>query len=239
MKFAVRLVLGLLVLMLCGCATVQLNVTVRPDGTGVQETIVALDRQAYALMMSEGEDPLEEMQAEWESQGAKVTRYEESGKVGVRGITETENVGYFTWDTNIWQGRFDRKPGLFWTDYQLDLNSNLDLPQFKDEEAAMFTSQMQFQVTVTLPAEIANHNGELDATGRKVTWNLVPGTKENMVLKTRQYNWGRIAIIGLAILVSVGGAVLRQQQKKAAYQAMYPPPGGYAAPGQQPPPPNS
>lgn len=209
------LVLALLVFFLAGCATVRLNVTVLPDGTGEQETILALDKQAYALMLSGGTDPLADVKADWEKSGIQVSRYDQDGKIGIRGFRQIKNVGFFTWENQVWSGRFDRKPSLFWTDYQFDLDTNLDGPEFHDKDAAMFISQMDWQVNVSLPVEVAEHNGQADATRHKVTWNLIPGSKDHLTLRTREYLWGRIGLVGVALVIVLGSVMFKRRTGSA------------------------
>lgn len=187
-----------------GCAKIELNLRVNPDGTGEKETVVALNTEALALIGMGGQDPLAALQAELKAKDpdAVLTRFQEGDKVGFRAVTPFSS-GQLPLENQVWKGQFAVEEHLFWRDYALDLDTDLRL-NGEGQEFAPFLPGLEVNVSVALPVELAEHNGAPDASGQKVTWSLVPGTKDHLHLKARQYFVGRIAVslAGLAALVA-------------------------------------
>lgn len=215
MKSLLRLLTAAInILLLTGCATVQLNLRVAPDGTGEKEMILAFDRDVLALMSAAGSDPLQEAQAELEQDPSVViTRYEQGVRIGLRAVTPFTGSTQFADDA--WSGSFTVKDSLFWRNYQLALDADLNLGGRSISSTAL--SQVDFGVSVDLPARASAHNGQADQTGRKVNWTLIPGRKEHLTLQARQYHLDRMATAGAALLfvLVLGGFLLFQKRPSA------------------------
>lgn len=217
-KLFVLLAISLVGIVLAGCMTAQVTVRVRPDGTGEQETILAFDKDVYALMMSSGgQDPLKESTDNFTKQGAQVSRYEKDNRVGIRAVKTIPNLSYITWSEQGWNGRFDVTRSLFWKDYSLDLD--VDMTSDFPPEAMAFAGQADIGVSVELPTSIKEHNGQASSDLHQVKWSLIPGRNEHIMLRARQYLWGRIAVAGAVVLVIVAAVVMRRRRPPTAQPA--------------------
>ncbi|MFB5085441.1 LppM family (lipo)protein [Symbiobacterium thermophilum] len=212
---ALTLVLLLAAAALAGCVRLELNLRVNPDGTGEKEIIAAIDREFLAVAAAmRARDPLVRLEAELrEDPKATVTRYQLGDMVGFRAVAPFRNELILNDET--WKGHFLIRDRIFWRDYTLDLETLLDMAEL-DAVAASFDSPVDFRVSVELPARIGETNGELDPSGRKVTWTLIPGRRDHLVLTARQYLYGRIAAAGAAALAAAVGLAfgIRRGQRR-------------------------
>jgi len=191
-----------------GCAKIELNLRVNPDGTGEKETIVALSTDALAFIGMGGQDPLARLQAEMQAKNpnAVITRYEEGDKVGFKAVSPFK-ADRVVLDNEVWTGYFAVEERLFWRDYVLDMSTNLSYDG-EEREFARFLPGVAVNVSVALPVQVKEHNGALDGSGQKVTWSLIPGTRDHLTLKARQYFVGRIALGAAGLVSLIAGAVL-------------------------------
>lgn len=207
-KFLPAFLCLVLLLAASGCAKIELNLRVNPDGTGEKETVVALNTDALAFAGMGGQDPLAALHAQMQAKNPNtvITRYQEGDKVGFKAVAPFE-AGRIVLDTEVWTGQFAVEERLFWRDYVLDMNTDLSF----DEEAREFARLLpglEVNVSVALPVKVQEHNGALDGSGQKVTWSLVPGTKDHLTLQARQYFVGRIAAVAAGVAALLTGLVL-------------------------------
>lgn len=209
-----------LVGVLAGCVRVELNLRVKPDGTGEREVIVAADRDVLLLAAAvDGQDPLAQVEADMRSDpAAVVTRYQQGDLVGLRSVAPMERRLVFT-DESV-NGEFRIDDRFFWRDYTLDLKTYVDAGDLGDLAApyAPYLSVIDAVVSVELPTEVRETNGQLDASGRKVVWHLMPERQEHLTLKARQYLWDRIAITcasaGATVLAAAAGLIVAARRKQ-------------------------
>lgn len=214
------LAVGLTLIFLTGCATVQLNVRVNSDGTGEKEMLFAMDKEMLSLASSDGTDPLAALQDELKQEpDVTITRYEEGDRVGFKAVAPFN--GSATLDDKAWKGSFTTKDSLFWRDYKLDLDADLNMEELEnDPMASAILSKVDFGVTFELPTKVSEHNGQVDASGKKVTWKLVPGRKDHLTLQAREYHTGRLVGAGVGVLLILGGGgLLIARRKKASSTA--------------------
>lgn len=197
-----RLVLTLLplLLLLAGCATVQLNVRVAPDGTGEKETILTIERDILALAAAAGHDPLGEAQARL-GEGVQVTRHEIGTQVGFRAVQPFK--GSLELKDEPWQGTFTQRDFFFYRDYELALNA--DLGSWDGDLTPLVLSQVDFSVSFEVPGRVEAHNGQADPSGNRVTWHLVPGRKEHLMLRARHFHADRLVAAGAGLVLLAGG----------------------------------
>lgn len=198
-----RLLLTLLplLLLLAGCATVQLNVRVAPDGTGEKETILTIERDILALAAAAGRDPLAEAQARL-GEGVEITRHEIGTQVGFRAVQPFRGSLEFREEGEPWQGSLVRRDFFLFTDYELALDADLN---FGGDPTPLVFSQVDFRVSLEVPGRVEAHNGQADPSGSRVTWHLVPGRREHLMLRARQFHADRIAAAGGGIVLLLGG----------------------------------
>lgn len=169
--------------------------------------IVLLDRELLVLTAAvDGSDPLAEIEANMRNDPtAVVTDYQQGQMVGLRSVSPF--AGSLSVDNEVWNGEFLIQDRFFWRDYTLDLDAFLDTGEV-DEMAAPYLSMIDFVVSVDLPTEIADANGQIDASGKKVTWNLVPARRHHLTLTARQYLYGRIGAVGAVLLAAIIGLIV-------------------------------
>lgn len=194
------LILPPLLLLLTGCATLQLNVRVAPDGTGEKEMVLTIDRDILALAAAAGRDPLNEAQARL-GEGFQITRHEIGREVGFKAVQPFRGSLELTEDP--WQGTFTQRNSFFFREYELALDADLNFGD--DDLTPMLLSQVDVSVSVEVPGRVEAHNGQADSSGNRITWNLVPGRKEHLTLRARQYHADRLVAAAGGLLLLAGG----------------------------------
>lgn len=214
-KFLALILTLLTVLMITGCAKIELNLRVKPNGSAEKEMVFAIDKQALALMSTSGQDPLQQMmdEAKQKNPDIVISRYQEGNMLGFRAMGPMGKKESL--DSDAWKGEFEMKDYFFYRQYRLNLDTYLDMSDVK--EAAAFLNQVDYNVSVELPAKVGSHNGQADSTGKKVTWTLVPNRKDHLTLQANEIVWSRVGIGGGALILLLLALGAAGRKRKPVY----------------------
>ncbi|WP_025274063.1 LppM family (lipo)protein [Haloglycomyces albus] len=95
----------------------------------------------------------------------------------------------------------------------------------KHDSTATLPPGLNYQVAVTFPANVAEHNGTLE--GRTVTWVLEPGQEYRLHARAVQFDGGRITLIALSLSIAVLGALWAWQLHRLSRYSLRKPGQGF------------
>jgi hypothetical protein len=210
-----------LALVLSGCATFRVTTTIKEDGSGANQFIIAVDSSLYAS------SSFDDLRRQAQQAGGTVENWSEGNRRGVR-VTypfkdldemrqqlQGQEGGSGVFDVRVKQG------GLL-INRTFDADIVVDTTKFASAAGgnlgtnASALQAMDFSYAIVLPGKITSHNGEL-IEENQVRWRLSAGSGQAYALKasSETQNVAGLLIVGgcgafllFAVVVVVGGVMV-------------------------------
>ncbi|TBL80828.1 LppM family (lipo)protein [Paenibacillus thalictri] len=242
-KLLMGFIAVVLLCLLSGCVKGDFHVTVNADSSADLEYKLGMNG-ALAGLMSAGKDaqePIQQIKQGFEKQGFTVTQYREGEYVGVIAKKHQNNVNELTSvgpmndiNASFAKGdnsmKVDVQKGLLYNTYSY--KGVMDLGSMKpDTNDAMgiqkaLLSQIDLKFTLTLPIAAEEQNAtRLLGDQKTYQWDLVPGSKNEIILKAKVFNVTNviiIVVIFVVVLLMIAFAMLRKRKRPLRYQEALP-----------------
>jgi len=223
MKLAILVFLCFM--LLTGCIEARLHITVNRDGSADVEYKMGLD-STLAAISPEEQSPFKDVEMSLRNEEYIISPYNENGYAGIIARKHIEDLSELR--TNIGMGfnsqgggeenpfntiNFSVDNGFFYDTYTVDgyVDFTDILPEGQDEdefsrkitEAFLSKAKVDFVLTLPIEPEMDNATSKADSN-KTLIWNLVPGKKNDILLKVKVWNVVNIAItIGAVILLII------------------------------------
>lgn len=210
-------------LLLAGCAQIEISTTVKPDGSGTRRLIVAVDETTYELATLTGGDPFAEIRRQAQAAGAVVSPWQRPGWKGIAVSVDFDDLNALNSDlgvTGFEQVNMQRSGSPLQPTYEFQ--AHIDLNQLADRNLSDigFGSTPDIIYILTMPGEIIKHNaGEVWAKNT-VAWRFrAVGGGVYDLQATSRVDYSRYlpaaiaAVVGLAalaLIVGIGVWVIRR-----------------------------
>jgi len=227
-KWSLLAVIILSLLLLSGCAEVECHLTINKDSSADVQYKFGINSGLLGLLSSEGENPLDTMRRDAESQGYKVVNYSNDQITGIiaskhfKTLEEATNIEkLFINDDNQVNIKGETplriEKGFFKDRYYLD--GHIDLTDMKEKPedeleglGNAMLSQIKMRFILTLPYKATNHNASsVKDDGRTLEWQLIPGMDNKIQVDVEVPNIRNIILCvggGILILIVVGAAII-------------------------------
>jgi len=172
--------LGVLLLILSGCTSFEVETRLNADGSGTRRVSVAVDERAYQVFRQQQVDPLTQLRDLAEEMGARVEPYQATGKVGLRVAMEFGTLDELMGASDATaaeQISIEQEEGIFSTLYRYE--ARLDSSQFDVTTLLEMGPQLggvELRYVLQLPGSILEHNAT-ERHGNQLTWVLDPVTR--------------------------------------------------------------
>lgn len=237
-KWCLIAVLILSLVLLSGCVEVEYHLKINKDASADLQYKFGMNNGLLGLVSSEGENPIEEMRHEAESQGYKVTNYSNEQITGIiaskhfKTLKEVPGFEDLLRKSDSQANIKGETPlviekGFFKDRYHLD--GHIDLTDMKGNSeddleglGNAMLSQVKMRFILTLPYKPTNHNASLVRDdGRTLEWQLIPGQDNKLQMDVVVPNVRNIAlcVVGAVLLlagVSVAIIISRNKKKPSA-----------------------
>jgi hypothetical protein len=217
-----------LVTLLSGCVQGDFHITVNKNGSADLDYKIGMKSQLVGLMMSGNgkQDPTAEMKTSFEKDGFTVSQYRDGDYIGVSAKKHVENlkdIGNSLPSQNmlnqIQKGQvsdklnFTEDKGLFFTTYRY--TGSIDMTNMKPDDKdtmgiqQMMLKQIDLKLTLTLPVQADAQNASRVLPDQQTyQWDLIPGTKGDIMLQAKVPNVTNIVISGVLLLIVIVAAVI-------------------------------
>ena len=208
-----------LAVLLTGCVRTELGIALYKDETGIITTSVAIEEDAYNMIMQNGSDP-------FEGRETKRVTYDDTAYVSCTDTTERlsyeelenqlkavhldasdESSPLLFQDVSI-----DKKGGLFYSSYTFQAKTAIQ-ENTGGESGQSVNDTYKFFITVTMPGSIIQTKGGT-ADGNTVTFEIQDLTRENDLAVHADSNNVWIIVGIIAALAVIFGAVFILLRKK-------------------------
>lgn len=225
-------------ILLTGCVKGDFHVTVNKDGSADLDYKLGMQAQLIGLMSGNGQnDPISELKTNFEKQGFSVSQYRDGDYIGVaakKHLNNSEEIGNALPSQNILNQNqksnssemmnFSQDKDFFFTTYRY--NGSVDLTDMKPDDKdtmgiqQMMLKQIDLKLTLSLPVKADMQNASRVLPDQQTyQWDLIPGTKGEVILQAKVPNITNIMICSIALLLIIGVIVvtfIKNRQRKAA-----------------------
>lgn len=220
----------LLVIVLAGCAKMDLSLKINADGSADWGLSMLLEDSA---MSQAGADIWQNAKKELEAQGCVVTDLHSEGYTGIsatRHFNKAEDLTAAGAGTDMFSGAAPAitvkiSKSFFATRYDIHSSINpakVAPPEFSGEQLR----QVKLTMAVTLPAKALSHNATtVSADGLTYTWQLDPAGTNSIELSADVPNTGNMLLVGggaavlLIILVLLAAGARKRKKARIVQRA--------------------
>jgi uncharacterized membrane protein len=238
-----------LVALLSGCVKGDFHITVNKNGSADLDYKIGMMAQLVGLISGSGngkQDPIAGMKVSFENVGFAVSQYRDGDYIGVSAKKHVDNlkdIGNSLPNENMLNEsqksqvsdklNFTEDKGLFFTTYRY--TGSIDFTNMKPDDKdtmgiqQMMLKQVDLKLTLTLPVQADAQNASRVLPDQKTyQWDLIPGTKGDIMLQAKVPNVTNIIISILLLIVIVAAVIVfivksRRKRKLQDIQIAEPP----------------
>jgi hypothetical protein len=216
-----------LVALLSGCVHGDFHITVNKNGSADLDYKVGMMTQLVGLISGNGkQDPIAGMKASFENVGFAVSQYRDGDYIGVSAKKHLDNlkdIGNSLPNENMLNQsqksqvsdklNFTEDKGLFFTTYRY--TGSIDFTNMKPDDKdtmgiqQMMLKQVDLKLTLTLPVQADAQNASRVLPDQQTyQWDLIPGTKGDIMLQAKVPNVMNMVISILLLIVIVAAVIV-------------------------------
>lgn len=218
----IMMLTGLLLAILTGCIQARFYIQINANRTADVEYKLGLRDSALLALVPKDQDPLQKAAEEARKEGFSISQYKEEGYTGFIARKHVTNMGDMQRilpaglihatgaDNSARKLHIAVEEGFFYNTYRLE--GSVDLENVFSEypysgelskqiiQRIMNTSEVDLVISLPIEPVIDNATTR-DASNKTLTWNLVMGNKNDILLELRVWNVYNIAGVAIGLVL--------------------------------------
>ncbi|MGI6705809.1 MAG: LppM family (lipo)protein [Clostridia bacterium] len=218
----IMMLTGLLLAILTGCIQARFYIRINTNGTADVEYKLGLKESSFLALVPKEQDPLQEAAEEARKAGFTVSQYKEEGYTGfiarkhVKNLRDMQKVLPTGLIYTRRAGNSDQKLHVeveetflyktYRLEGQVDLENIFLEDPYSDELSKQIIQRMlstsEVDLVISLPVKpMADNATSRDASNKTLTWSLIMGKKNDILLVLRVWNVYNVAGIAIGLVL--------------------------------------